>query len=348
MEDPEGRRCKFCESPFAKYTCPRCNLAYCSGACYKDARHASCSEDFYRDWVQTYLQMERADPEARRKMADVLRSAHREDQDYEEEGLAESLRKVDLDDAGSAWGCLTDEERAQFEELVASGAAGRLVPIWQPWWERSPLVSDADGADVAADVPPLSRLTTRPPAACVVNSTVNVLCAYVYVARLYNGDLLPESALELTSISAVLSEDALFGSASEAVQSALQRTLSLREGTTAEEFPAVLASLCTLLQGAGLVDNIVRALGDVRDLLRRAAVAGQRRKELRRAIKKAEYLVAWAHEHGRELLSCLPDVEAEALAVAENVASLRRAGETVVRRAGDGDVASRPLVEELD
>ncbi|XP_042150599.1 zinc finger HIT domain-containing protein 2 [Ixodes scapularis] len=354
MENPESRQCKFCELPSAKYTCPRCGFAYCSSACYKDARHHNCSEDFYKDWVHTYLRTEQADPEARRNMMDVLASAHREEEGEqgEQEELVERLAEVDLDDAESAWSCLTEEEKAEFEELVASGSAGKLVPVWQPWWERAPLIAEVAPTDAISDVPPLSRLTSQPPAPCVVNSALNVLCGYVYVARLYNGDLLPESALELLSVSAILSEDAVFASASEAVQSSLQRTLTLREQTTAQEFPAVLASFRKLLEGAGLGDNVMRALEEVRALLQGAAESGHLEREVRRklrhAVKKAEYLVAWAREHGRELLSCLPDVDAEALAVAENVALFKRAAETVVRKAPASDVGSRPLIEELN
>lgn len=349
MECVESKQCKFCESLSAKYTCPRCNFAYCSSTCYKDQRHRNCSEDFYKDWVHTYMKMEQADPEAQRRMLDVLKSAHREEAGDDE--LVERLQEVDLDDPESAWNCLTEEEKSEFEGLVASGAAGKLVPVWEPWWERAPLVSEVVSTDVAADVPPLSRLTTRPPAPCVVNSAVNVLCGYVYVARLYNGDLLSESAPKLLSVSAVLSEDAVFGSSSEAVQSCLQRML-LQEHTTVEEFPGVLASFRKLLQGAGLKDNIVRALEDVRVLLQRAGRDGGCEKEirhtLRRAVRKAEYLVAWAREHGHKLLSCLQDVDAEALSVADNVTSFRRAGETLVRKVHDGNIESRPLIEELN
>ncbi|EEC07382.1 conserved hypothetical protein [Ixodes scapularis] len=297
MENPESRQCKFCELPSAKYTCPRCGFAYCSGACYKDARHRNCSEDFYKDWVHTYLRTEQADPEARRKMMDVLASAHREEegeQDKQEE-LVERLAEVDLDDAESAWSCLTADEKAEFEELVASGSAGKLVPVWQPWWERAPLIAEVAPTDATSDVPPLNRLTSQPPAPCVVNSALNVLCGYVYVARLYNGDLLSESALELLSVSAVLSEDAVFASASEAVQSLLQWTLTLREQTTAEEFPAVLASFRKLLEGAGLGDNVVRALEEVRALLqgRQSAAVWRKRSDASSGTLSRRRSISW-------------------------------------------------------
>lgn len=34
-----------------KYSCPRCNILYCSVNCYKSEAHLQCSETFYKDCV---------------------------------------------------------------------------------------------------------------------------------------------------------------------------------------------------------------------------------------------------------------------------------------------------------
>ena len=35
----------------ARYTCPRCNVRYCSLECYRSEKHGGCSEAFYHDCV---------------------------------------------------------------------------------------------------------------------------------------------------------------------------------------------------------------------------------------------------------------------------------------------------------
>ena len=51
----ESRVCSVCTITFAKYTCPRCFVAYCGLGCYK--RHGQgCTEAFYRDQVMESLE----------------------------------------------------------------------------------------------------------------------------------------------------------------------------------------------------------------------------------------------------------------------------------------------------
>ena len=38
-----------CKKEKPKYTCPRCNIRYCSSACYKSEGHLQCSENFYKE-----------------------------------------------------------------------------------------------------------------------------------------------------------------------------------------------------------------------------------------------------------------------------------------------------------
>ena len=112
------RRCRRVES---KYTCPRCNVTYCSLDCFRDEvrdkhssvadgqTHRQCSEPFYRT---TVLDQIAADPKAgieeKKKMMDMLRRFEDEqleggetfttlDRHQEEEDeLLEKLEGVDL------------------------------------------------------------------------------------------------------------------------------------------------------------------------------------------------------------------------------------------------------------
>ncbi len=43
------KSCKLCYKDAGRYTCPRCNIPYCSSVCYKCEAHAQCSEQFYKE-----------------------------------------------------------------------------------------------------------------------------------------------------------------------------------------------------------------------------------------------------------------------------------------------------------
>jgi len=43
-------KCNFCPNSSSSYSCPRCNAAYCSLACYRRPEHEGCYEEFYREF----------------------------------------------------------------------------------------------------------------------------------------------------------------------------------------------------------------------------------------------------------------------------------------------------------
>ncbi|KAK9476569.1 hypothetical protein V1514DRAFT_336388 [Lipomyces japonicus] len=43
------RICEFCKRKYAKYSCPRCGLLYCSLDCYRSKDHRDCSSTFYHE-----------------------------------------------------------------------------------------------------------------------------------------------------------------------------------------------------------------------------------------------------------------------------------------------------------
>uniref|UniRef100_A0A023GJ34 HIT-type domain-containing protein n=1 Tax=Amblyomma triste TaxID=251400 RepID=A0A023GJ34_AMBTT len=350
------RPCKFCESALARYTCPRCNIGYCSVRCYKDARHRGCSEDFYKDWVHTYLRTEQASPEARQKMVDTLKAAQAEAEAEEcvVDETAELVQRLEQTsiDVETAWNYLTEDEKQEFENLIKSGDAGRLVPVWKPWWEQVPLVTEVttdSGQTGCCSVQPLSKLTSRAPAGCVVNSVLNVLCSYIHVVRLYNGEMIPQSADDLISTSTVLADDAVFCTAAEAVQAVLQSVIATQSGTTTEELQSLLNAVCGFLGSPKLPEHVLRALDETRSALEAATkVRGCERElklRLRRAIKKVEYMMSWAAEHGIKLLSCISDVDIEAATVAMDMAKFEEA-----RKRIEDEKAAKPkvLIEELN
>lgn len=162
--EPAGP-CGFCpagEAQPARYTCPRCNVPYCSLRCYR--AHGSCAEDFYRDQVLGELRGRSASPSRLASALRRLRQQRETEDEPQDAGLRPGSEPRGL---SGLWERLAPAEKAAFERLLNRGEAGRLLPLWQPWWwgrgaEPRLLeeLNDAPGGD-AADLEPASA-GTRP------------------------------------------------------------------------------------------------------------------------------------------------------------------------------------------
>lgn len=137
----KGCGCELCLEKPAKYTCPRCNVKYCSLECYKCEKHMSCSELFYKNCVIQALQDDVIDEERKQSMLEILKRDHEDKNDNflveedDEEDLEERLEGLNLDrDTDKIWEKLTKEEKREFEKAVGNGYIGSLVEVWTPWW----------------------------------------------------------------------------------------------------------------------------------------------------------------------------------------------------------------------
>ncbi|KAI9012369.1 hypothetical protein DFJ74DRAFT_599962, partial [Hyaloraphidium curvatum] len=150
-----------CRERESKYTCPRCNLPYCSLACYKDASHSACQNAFHAASFASALRGERADDEDRKKIAEILEraaSTRADDESVEAFGdtgqaddLAYRFGDLDIDnaDAQDLWSRLTPSEQQQFLEHIGDSAKANNVLLenvlpWTPWWEQQEHDSEAD------------------------------------------------------------------------------------------------------------------------------------------------------------------------------------------------------------
>ncbi|XP_072382109.1 zinc finger HIT domain-containing protein 2 [Diabrotica undecimpunctata] len=170
IELDETNTCKICDNALAKYSCPKCNLLYCSLNCYQANSHLECSESFYKDNVFEELKFDKESPESKEKMVEILKRFHDRnllpsadtdesfgeysgfsiedilnfdpgesdelDSDDEDEMLdiGERLQGVNLDDAEKVWDKLTDSEKQDFVAFLKSEDVSNLIPSWQPWW----------------------------------------------------------------------------------------------------------------------------------------------------------------------------------------------------------------------
>lgn len=116
--------------------------------------------------------------------------------------LAERLQNVDLNDANAVWQNLTAAEQRDFEALVQTGDISAIVPEYKPWWVvEAPLlievVTDQQVVEhgrhlelpaLVDNIQTFGELSTKSPDPCVRHNLVNILAAYTFAARFFNGD----------------------------------------------------------------------------------------------------------------------------------------------------------------
>ncbi|XP_050714273.1 uncharacterized protein LOC126997311 isoform X3 [Eriocheir sinensis] len=273
--------------------------------------------------------------------------------DEADEDLSVRMAGVDLNDSDAVWRNMTDEERRDFQELVKRENFEELLPAWSAWWEQEvQLVQEVKqdsptspsymaNCPKLVTVPPFSELTKVTPSPCLPYNILNVLAAYAWTVRLFNGDH-QESSQDATeailTLSPVLASNANYQEAAVAVESPkmeAQNHLWLQES---EEFAStVRRDVWKILQGptpSNKTFYIQAALSEIHVLLNTCKTSLAKKKKsagprkgmfssafpegstqvelkitslllVKSVIKKIEFLLSYAQEHS-ELLSAMP------------------------------------------
>ncbi|XP_055325782.1 uncharacterized protein LOC129579634 [Sitodiplosis mosellana] len=178
-------RRRYCSEGTRKYICPRCNIAYCSVACYQSPSHLKCSEEFYKDCVveemtlQSKMKNTSGPSDDVKKMYDILKRVESGDQpidsDFElsdeeldsdddedepddDNDLSKRLEGIDLNDADAIWSKLTESERQEFNKIIQSEDVTSILPKYSAWWEiktKRKLVSEMNGDETDDPAEPI-------------------------------------------------------------------------------------------------------------------------------------------------------------------------------------------------
>ncbi|XP_004596747.2 zinc finger HIT domain-containing protein 2 [Ochotona princeps] len=337
--EPAGP-CGFCpvgETRPARYTCPRCNVPYCSLRCYR--AHGSCAEDFYRDQVLGELRGRSASPSRLASALRRLRQQREAEDEPEEVGLSPGSAPGGLT---GLWERLAPAEKATFERLLSRGEAGRLLPPWRPWWwgdgredgrrlleeveeaagpgpEDGPGPGDEPGPGpgdepapcpvppVPVRIPALASLSRGPASPLVRFQLPNVLFAYAHALALYHGGddaaLLPDLGATLLGVSGALGAQQVFASCEEALQAAAHVLEAGEHPPGPLGTRGAMQEAARILLGRGQAQQksyTLAALGHLAQTLGRArtqTAEPQERERLYRARKKCQYLLAWTNEN---------------------------------------------------
>ncbi|KAK4695655.1 hypothetical protein P7C70_g8512, partial [Phenoliferia sp. Uapishka_3] len=157
-EQTEQPICGVCQVQFSRYTCPTCNLRYCSLSCFRSTLHSECSESFDRaSLVDEIKSAKDKTGEEKKAMMDMLvrfeeqnkeaeergseDGEEEEEEDGEREKLERRLEGVDLDSLSpeDVLALLSPAQRAMFQETLQDPAKVSALVSAEfmdepPWW----------------------------------------------------------------------------------------------------------------------------------------------------------------------------------------------------------------------
>lgn len=116
QQEDHNEVCQVCRQCESRYKCPRCQLPYCSVACYKEHNTdgTSCTEAFYQDRVATVLHYEAK--EQTKSIQQILTRSHQQtlagEEDCDQENDENDVSEQDLWRLAEALenGMVTDED----------------------------------------------------------------------------------------------------------------------------------------------------------------------------------------------------------------------------------------------
>ncbi|XP_042406952.1 zinc finger HIT domain-containing protein 2-like isoform X2 [Zingiber officinale] len=338
--------CRVCQKQFSQYTCPQCNSRYCSLQCYK--RHSlRCTESFMRENVMEELKQVQPDDETKRKMVDILKRFHSEEEmnsEDDETMLSEEIIQKVLSGEEIKLEDLSPEEIKHFRRTIASGELSKLIEPWTPWWRKPSARSislspegcqlvkplDVQSSTVTiSEIPvgpesplqPLKQLMHGEPSPLLTVHVIDVLYSYCFTLRLYNGDWYsdPLSASTMAfSMSKVLGDVGRPETVTEALAACIEETCSpiyKQAGGFSFAIGLIDDVICLLSLGT---HALICCLCDFQRLFQ----AGERMlkseninkternkttQKLRSAERKVYFLMCWVHEQPAETWSTLAD-----------------------------------------
>ncbi|KAL0818424.1 hypothetical protein ABMA28_008889 [Loxostege sticticalis] len=227
----------------------------CSESFYKDCVNEElvsyqADDESKRKMVEILKKMQNEDLGNPEDIEEMLKNIDESEEVGDDEGidsdddegidLHDRIKDLNLDDPDALWNALTEDERNEFEALLNQGDVGTIIPQWQPWWmyhKEEKLVEDVDDKDktkedVLKDCPPLVKvakftdLTTVKPSPAIRFNIANVLAAYAFTTRYFNGELDPvEGTVYLLSICSNLDGNTNFEDPAIAVEAVAQKCL---------------------------------------------------------------------------------------------------------------------------
>lgn len=148
--------------------------------------------------------LKRLEDEDNNDEAELIDEMDSDDESIEEGDLAVRLEEVDLNDADAVWERLTANEKEEFKSIIYNNEIEKIVQQIEPFWsgqnlENLPVIDIEENQKllekikescpkVLINIKDFSKISTKPPAKCIIFNIANVIGTYTYIYRFYNGD----------------------------------------------------------------------------------------------------------------------------------------------------------------
>ena len=142
-----------CHKQISQYTCPKCNLPYCSLACFRSPEHQACTETFDRTTLAEDLQGDVKDDEStetdKRQMLEMLKNFEDQQRELEEIRAQEGGPAGEEEEEDGPEAEARKREREELEKRLADVDLG-AYPVMR-WLLRTDLIvpSERLSVDVA-------------------------------------------------------------------------------------------------------------------------------------------------------------------------------------------------------
>jgi len=216
------------------------------------------------------LKNTKASKEDRLQIMQVLRK-FQEEEDHDVDGMYEELESMDLDDP-DLFDKLPKHLQQDFARALREGQIDANVPIWDPWWllDDQTLVQEITDTPQpkaipwpSEELPPLSSMIKREPSIKLYNNLLDILYAYAYTWRLYNGDPTGDAVSTVSCIlqlSKVLSDGIVYDAGFLAIEEAIASSRNPLVHTSLDFSLHVLTDILHILK---CKSHLVGALWDI-------------------------------------------------------------------------------------
>ncbi|CAG8623080.1 15414_t:CDS:2, partial [Dentiscutata erythropus] len=271
----------------------------CTESFYKDnimeeIKSQRVDEDDKKKMIDLLRRFEQEGDEMSREAMEMA------DEDYDD--ITDRFNDLDIDSADieTIWSKLTPQERAEFQEKFIDGRPENLLelidelPLWKPWWEHSSSNGDkiveispqiiedetqlseysqtkskdtlSQRPQILSDIKKVEDLTKKSPNPALTLNLINILYAYAYICRMFNGSIhenVQDSINVIWELSPVLNttKNIVFQSVDEAIKASSIITLQNPKYKQPPEFQSlILGDIVCLLTS---VDAVLAALSDL-------------------------------------------------------------------------------------
>lgn len=253
-------------------------------------------------------------------------------EDEEMENLLYKLESMNLTDE-EAQNLLPKNMMREFYRFVHSKDIIRYLKPWVPWWKSDHIKpkievikeesksDDEDEYDVdnyrldneegfskkidkpdtppsiLEDIPPLSALTKVTPSPQIIYSLVDISYVYVYLKRLYNGDLetdIEECIKNIFTLSQTLGNNVVYKNTYEALDACVKRSMMPDFNVSLDMSISIVGDMVEIFSKGRLF--VLALLSDMHNVFASGEIVIKKSKKIKMARRKLLFFVAWANE----------------------------------------------------